>query len=97
MGLFEKMGREVEKFKQNAQEAAEEHKQETTDDGGDGGDGDSGDDHKECPVCIEQIPADATECPNCGTDLENYTEESVDMADIESDGDVELPDEGDGS
>lgn len=71
VGLFEKMGREVEKFKQNAQEAAEEHKRETaTDDGG-----------EDCPVCTEPVPADATECPNCGTDIESYDDS----------GDVDLP------
>lgn len=68
MGLFEKMGREVEKFKQNAEEAAEEHRAESDDDG----------DYQECPVCIERIPADATECPNCETDLESYTDEEID-------------------
>ena len=80
MGLFEKMGREVEKFKQNAQDAAEEHRQETEDDGDDGGEN-GGTDTEACPVCTEAIPADAAECPNCGTDLESYEDEPVDLPD----------------
>ncbi len=38
---------------------------------------------KKCPVCGEEIPEDATICPNCGADLELFEmEEELDEGDL---------------
>ena len=60
MGLFNRLGRGVEKFKQDAKEAAEETK---------------GGECPNCETTLtaDQIPG---ECPECGTELRETTDES---------------------
>jgi len=61
MGLFENLGRKVESFKQQAEEAAEE----TTSDEATSEEDALG----ECADCGEPVAVDRSECPSCGGDV----------------------------